>query len=127
MSVPKNDVPKIVDLLSGLFSNQNSIYKRNHLSVVYPSNFNKYFSYALSSGNLSELEFSEYRKKTSSEFNERIAHWVELGLEFELQSRFQEINDFDDWEDFENIINGIFYLSNLEPKIEGRYRFVGGI
>jgi len=122
LSVPKNEILKIVALLIGVFSNETNFIKKNHLSVVYPSNFNKYFRYALSSGNLSEVEFSKHRRKESSEFNGKISDWVEQGLELELQRRLEEITTFDDKFDFENVINAIFYLANHDTKTQKTYK-----
>ncbi|WP_421978646.1 KAP family P-loop NTPase fold protein [Roseivirga seohaensis] len=127
LSVPKNEIIKILGLLSIIFPNQNSTYKRvNNLSVVYPSNFDKYFSYALSSSNLSAIEFSLYRNRSSQELNNKITHWINQGLEFELQRKFQEINDYDDRQDFEKIVLGIFHLANHEPHLEKTYRSIVG-
>jgi len=129
LSVPDNEINKIVELVSGIFSDQ---FKHNfnlteRVSVIYPSKFDRYFAYSLNSGNLSEIEFSRARELSSAEFNDRINKWVEKGLEKELQNRFEDINNYDDSEDFEKIITAIFHLANqkvLSEKSE-KYYYVG--
>lgn len=114
MSVPINEIDKIIDFISGIFGGRLSFsfYSSSHLSVIYPSKFNRYFAYNLLEGSLSEIEFSNARTLNQNGFNAKIDEWVLDNLEFELKSRLIEINTFDNTEDFEKIIKAIFHLAN---------------
>ncbi len=114
ISVPINDIDKIINFISGIFEGglSFSFYSRSHLSVIYPSKFNRYFAYNLLEGSLSEIEFSNARTLSQNDFNTKISEWVLANLEFELKSRFSEIKTFDNTEDFEKIIQAIFHLAN---------------
>ena len=114
---------KIVLFIEGIFEDSlmYSYYSRKHLSVVYPSKFNRYFAYNLLEGSLSEIEFSKARALSSEEFNKKITEWVKQNLEFELKSRFAEIKSFDNREDFEKVINAIFHLANQKTLIPNMF------
>lgn len=114
MSVPINEIDKIVNFINGIFEGglSYSFYSRSHLSVIYPSKFNRYFAYNLLEGSLSEIEFSRARTLNQLDFNKKISEWVSANLEFELKNRFSEINAFDNSEDFEKVIRAIFHLAN---------------
>ncbi len=125
ISVPINDIEKIVNFISGIFKGglSYSFYTRSHLSVIYPSKFNRYFAYNLLEGSLSEVEFSNARILNQRDFNTKISEWVLANLEFELKNRFSEIKTFDNKEDFEKIIRAIFDLANqktLNPNMFSR-------
>lgn len=126
LSVPANDIGKIINLLDGIFPSGLSFtfYSRSHLSVKYPSKFNRYSAYGLLQGSLSEVEFSKARALSQSEFNAKISGWVSENLVTELKNRFSEIRDFDSREDFEKIIRAIFHLANqhaLTPNKSSTY------
>ena len=114
LSVPKNEIKNIVLFLDGIFGDGLIQYHfpQNPLSVVYPSNFNRYFAYNLLQGSLSEVAFSKARTLSQEEFNLKIKEWLNNGLEFDLKTKFAEIRTFDDKGDFEKIIRAIFYMAN---------------
>lgn len=118
LSIPKNEISKIIEFVDGIFGGglSFSFYSRSHLSIIYPSKFNRYFAYTLLEGALSEIEFSKARSLSQEEFNAKITQWVSEGLEFELKNRFSEIKSFDNREDFEKIIKAIFHLANQTTK-----------
>lgn len=119
VGIQKTDISKAISLLYSLFPKSNTqFYSReiNLLSVANPSSFERYSHYRLLDTNLSEMEFSKYRSKPLNEFCNKIKEWVESGLRWELKRRFESINAFSDKEDFEKIINAIFYFARL-PKI----------
>lgn len=125
LSIPIHEIDKILVLLKTIF--EEGFYlshsKGSHLSVIYPSKFNRYFAYNLLEGSLSEVEFSKARTLSQNEFNNRISKWVSENLEFELRSRFMEIRNFDNSEDFEKVIKAIFYYANqktLNPIFSSR-------
>lgn len=112
-SIPQEDISKTIDLLCTIFKNNNNYYEeRSHLSIIYPSKFQRYFTYNLLDGSLSEIEFSKARSSDQSTFNSKISEWIEKGLENELKERLEEIITFDDRIDFEKVITGIFYFGN---------------
>jgi hypothetical protein len=117
LSVPKNDISKIVDLLKKVFVEYSFMDVENSdLSIIYPSKFDRYFTYRLLEGNLSYSEFSKARGFSQKEFNSKISNWVKEGLEFELIKKFIEIHSFDNREDFEKIITAVFHLANQPSK-----------
>jgi len=118
LSIPQNDISKIVDFVDGVFGGQLSFLSasKSHLTIVYPSNFYRYFAYNLLESNLSEIEFSKARSLTQDELNTKIAVWVEKGFEFVLKDRFSEIKAFDNRDDFEKTIRAIFFLANQTRK-----------
>jgi hypothetical protein len=65
-------------------------------------------------GRLSEIEFSKARELDTEEFNNTIKGWCtsETFVD-QVAERFTQIKDFDSRQDFEKIVNGIFYLANL--------------
>lgn len=118
LSIQKKDVEKISNFIDEIFGDRYSYSHmyRSHLSVIYPSKFNRYFAYSLLDDNLSEIEFSKARTLSKTEFNKKITEWVNRNLESEVKSRFEEIKDFDNQEDFEKIITAIFHLANIPIK-----------
>jgi len=123
LSVPINDIDKIINFISGIFEGglSFSFYSRSHLSVIYPSKFNRYFAYNLLEGSLSEIEFSNARTLSLKDFNSKISEWVLANLESELKGRFNEIKSFDNRDDFEKIIKAIFHLANQKTLIPNIY------
>lgn len=120
IGVPKSDIDKAIGLLYSLFPNPDNIfYSRDVdlLSVANPSSFERYSHYRLLDTNVSEIEFSKYRAKSLEEFCSKINEWVLNGLRWELKRKFESINAFSDKDDFEKIINTIFYFARI-PKIE---------
>lgn len=118
LSIPQNEISKIIEFVDGIFGGGVLLryHSRSHLSIVYPSKFNRYFAYNLLEGALSEIEFSKARLLSQNKFNAKITQWVSDGLEFELKNRFSEIKSFDNREDFEKIIKAIFHLANQPAK-----------
>lgn len=107
------------DLLKNLFNDKvNSRYnKTKHLSVIYPSRFNRYFAYCLLEGDLSDIEFGNCRNSNIEVFKNGISIWIDQGFEKDIRRKFQYIDDFDSRDDFENVIEAIFYLANQPSKL----------
>ncbi len=116
LSIPKQDVQKISTFLEDIFGQGYSfyLYSRNHLSVIYPSKFHRYFAYSLLKGNLSEIEFSRARSSTPEEFNSHILKWVNEGSYTAVAERLELIKHFDNRQDFEKIIRAIFFYANIQ-------------
>ncbi len=95
-----------------------------HLTIVKPSNFNRYFIFDIEKG-LSEIAFSNARQQTQSDFNNAISKWVDIGMENQVKERFKSIENYDSIEDAKKIIRGIFYLGAL--KTDERSSYPSGI
>ncbi|WP_195715210.1 P-loop NTPase fold protein [Ancylomarina sp. 16SWW S1-10-2] len=113
LSIPESNITKMSSLISGIFPEPDmfGFNTKEHLSVIHPSKFDRYFSYTLLQGDLSEIEFSNARDLDHNKFLTKITEWTKLGLAVELKNRFYEINTFDSREDFEKIIRAIFHLA----------------
>ena len=121
VGIPRSEIDKAINLLYSLFPKSDSQFYISRdvdlLSVSNPASFERYSHYRLLDNNLSEIEFSKYRLKPLDKFCEKIREWVESGLRWELKRRFENISTFSDKEDFEKIINAIFYFARL-PKVD---------
>lgn len=117
-SISADSVKDIVELLYQLFDKHTIDWhgKSDHLSVVNPTHFRKYFKFNLSQGNISEEEFNIARSSTQEEFNSYISSCVDADLQFELRLRFEDIRDFSSREDFEKVILGIFHFVHEQLK-----------
>lgn len=116
MHIRPEETAKIMSLLIGLFNESAmlSVTFKEPLSVVYPSRFDLYFSYAMLSGKLSEVEFSDARTQGSGALQEKIDQWIADDLVAELEQRFKREKNFDSRADFENFIRAICYFARKE-------------
>ncbi|MBN8692574.1 MAG: hypothetical protein J0L69_05220 [Bacteroidetes bacterium] len=121
--VNKCEIQDVLSLIKGLFPDDNYAWSSStdFLSVVYPSNFSRYFNFELLKEDLSEVDFSKARKSSYSIFKNKIDEWVEQGLEYLIRERFANISEFDDKEDFEKIISLILYFARKETKKDKSY------
>lgn len=127
LGVLESDFGKILNIIRTLFPTSiddsqeylTLFYDKNTniLAVNNPSSFARYSHYRLLDNNLSEIEFSKYRTKSFEEFSKKIHEWTEQGLRWELKQRFENIETFNNKDDFEQIINAIFYFARI-PTIE---------
>lgn len=120
-ALDKTDIIRIIEFLNNIFSEHfNSVLSalgKNHpLSIVFPSNFKRYFTYGLPDGDFSEVSFIEARQGTIDNFKDNIDEWVNLGLEISVKKKLEEIKDFDNRGDYEKIIKATFYLASKESK-----------
>ena len=114
-----NDVLKYVALVFPFeASNKGNIgnTKYSLLSIRNPIAVERYFHYKLLNSNLSEKEFSEYRFKTDCEFHAKINEWIEKNLSQEVANRFERIEHFQNREEYEKIINAIFFFASIPFK-----------
>lgn len=114
LSVNENEVEDIVNHIQNIFpDNLNYTYfKRNMLSVAYPSKFERYFTYSLLVDDLSEVEFNIAVNLSFIKLSDQISKWCQEGLGYELRNRFIHVNKFRNREEFEKIIKAIFLLAN---------------
>ncbi|GGF23405.1 KAP family P-loop NTPase fold protein [Hymenobacter cavernae] len=115
LAIEKHSVSKIIELIAAIFSDSNRI-ERTKQSIVYPSKFNLYFSYALLHNNLSEISFIRARSSSQDIFNNHIDKWIESGLTDELSERFEYITAFDNPGDYKKVTTAIFYFASRKPK-----------
>lgn len=92
------------------------------LSISNPISINRYFHYDLLDSNLSEIEFSNFRRKNTQEFKEQIKKWVEKELQSEVAIRLENIELFESKEDYEKVIESIFYFASLPNSSNAKYR-----
>ncbi|GEO04458.1 hypothetical protein AAE02nite_21220 [Adhaeribacter aerolatus] len=116
--IDEEDIENIVDLLVHIFDKHkyDNNGKQDHLSVVFPLQYRKYFSYNLGESSISEVAFTKARTSTQEEFNSLIQRYVEAGMEHELLNRFNDIRDFNNKEDFEKVITAIFFFGKQKSK-----------
>ena len=88
-------------------------------SITNAAAIDRYFHYSLLNSNLSEIEFSKYRQKSEIEFQIKITEWINSGLENELSCRLERIKFFANKEDYEKIINAIFFFAST-PTTDNR-------
>ncbi|MBK0402605.1 hypothetical protein I5M27_06385 [Adhaeribacter sp. BT258] len=114
----KDSINNIMALLKYLFLKQNHYWpeKEEHLSVIYPLHFRKYFAYNLDENSISEIQFTKARAFSQQVFNDLIKSYCEAGKQLELRYRLIDIKDFNSREDFETVITGIFFFANQEAK-----------
>lgn len=112
------DIQKAINLVSWIFhDDEDGFYPaKSHLSVVYPSKFEMYFSYSLLSGNLSEIAFTNARSADIDTFKKAIDAWLKDSndLVFDLQSRLKLVRRYDNREDYEKMIQAIFHFARQE-------------
>lgn len=119
LSLNISESEKIISLVEQIINDKRFKYfNKSILSIIYPSNFLRYFAYNLLEENLSEVQFSSQRLKSPEEFEEAIKHWVDGGLEIEVITRLKEIKEFDNLSDYKKIISAIFFLANLTSKFQ---------
>lgn len=118
LDIDKNNVVysdlanSISDIFSAIFRDSPySSRSSNSLSIIFPSNYNKYFIYGLYSSNLSEVDFSKYRSGAFDVFKLKIDEWIEEGLKSEVIQKLEDIVSFDSREDYEKIISSIFHVA----------------
>ncbi|MEM7179466.1 MAG: P-loop NTPase fold protein [Spirochaetota bacterium] len=106
-------------LLKKIFSNR----KKNEVhstSILHSTCFNRYFHIRLLSGNISEVEFSDYfqTKVSWEEFKEYIDSWLKTksaNIEEELYNKFKDTNPTD-LNTFEKVFRGMLHLAHkLHP------------
>ncbi len=121
--VSKNDIKKIISLLSGVFPQKQdrAIGLWSHLSIVYPRNFLRYSAFRLFDDELCENEFFDAKNAEQKYFHEKIKEWVKQGKENHIRDKFIETKDFDSRKDFEKVIEAIFYFANLASVLRKDY------
>ncbi len=109
----------VFNLFNSQEQNINSFQRRqrtldkNHLSITENSCFDRYFDFILE-GRLDDNEFSDAITTDLNSFKEKIALWNKVrSSAADLQLRFENFTEFANKEQFELIINGIIYFTEL--------------
>ncbi|MBX7227958.1 MAG: KAP family NTPase [Chitinophagales bacterium] len=116
LGIPKSEITSIVKNIDFIFSEaflSNSENENSHLLIRNPKAFDRYFAIRLLKNDLSNIEFNAYRLKPIKEFKAQITKWSSSGLSYEVGLRLESVKKYITAEDFEKIIECIFYLSNL--------------
>lgn len=125
LSLTANDGERAMQLLESMFASRHmDVYFASPLSIVFPSNFKKYSAYDLLDDNLSEVAFTKARASSQEVFNQSIEEWCQCKLSWELRARFMDIREYDNLDDFERIIAGIFHFAQLPTLGDDSY---GGV
>lgn len=115
VGIQSMQIDDVINYLYCVFPHYDYFYDLNIslLSISNPISIARYFHYNLLDSNLSELEFSKYRRKNTQEIKKQIKEWVEKGLQSEVEIRLKNIELFESKEDYEKMIESIFYFSSL--------------
>jgi len=124
------EIQKVVSLVANIFGFNKDTWlffeDRSELSIVYPSKFDRYFTYRLLEGEISNKGFSGAMELTQEDLNNQISTWIGKGMESELKVRFIDLKEFDNKEQYEKHIKAIFYLANIKrEKSESKDDYIG--
>ncbi|MDR0830490.1 MAG: KAP family NTPase [Prevotellaceae bacterium] len=123
VGIQKNQISDVLRYVTNIFSvYKSNIYHTPNYSLLSITNsiaIDRYFHYNLLNSNLSEIEFSKYRQKSEKEFQDKINEWSHNGLYQEVDNRLERIEFFQNKEDYEKIINSIFFYASI-PTSDGR-------
>jgi hypothetical protein len=111
LNYSKEDILKVSKLMLRLFEAEN--YKKDHLSIVFPKNYHKYFKDNLNTKDLSEDEFKTALNSNFNDLKLKIDEWKNSNKLDLAKYRFYEItlNDITTKDQYEKIIKAIFYLA----------------
>lgn len=115
VGVQYNEIDNVINYLYAIFPHYQHLHDIHLelLSIANPSSVARYFHYNLLQSDLSEIEFSKYRQKTSQEFHDGINDWIKKGSINQLRERFENIEFYSDKEDYEKVMRAIFYFASL--------------
>lgn len=130
-----NEIIEIYKAFSSIFSDRKISYYNHdkkvnlsHLRVFKPSMFDRYFTLGIE-GKLSHVLFSKIREKNSSDMNSAIYELCKNPDYInDIAEIFEQIQTFDDKEDFKKIVNAIFSFANILKPISQQFHgrnFVG--
>lgn len=121
--IDEKDVKIITDSFAKIFKEPDtdlSYESKSFFSVIVPSMFDRYFRVNVR-GRLSNVDFTKARKGPLPAFLHKISEWSEdFTLKNEVALFLEEISDYDDRVDFENIITALFYLGSIGVAINVR-------
>jgi predicted KAP-like P-loop ATPase len=114
LNYSKEEVSKVSKLMLRLFEAEN--YKKEHLSIVFPKNYHKYFKDNLNTEDLSEDEFNIALSSNYDDLIIKINEWKDSGKLDLVKYRFYEISieNITTKDQYETLIKTIFYLANIK-------------
>ena len=111
--IDSQTIEAILNLLSKLFPEEKDDFLENSYSsrnIYYFLNFDMYFQYNLFD-RISLRTFNQLRdKKDFTKFKENVNQWLDQNLSEELFIRLNKIEDYTSKEDYELIMQILFYL-----------------
>lgn len=115
VGIQKNQIKEVESYVYAIFPHYTpyTSEKLKLLSVANPISIDRYFHYNLLSSNLSEIEFSNYRRKSEAEFQEKITEWIKKGLQNEISDKLEDITFFESKDDYEKVIRTIFFFASI--------------
>lgn len=120
IAIQKKSIPTIIAILKFLFPDKEASYYHGHLeplSIADPKSFERYSYYRLLEGNLSQVDFDTYLLKAPDEFISKMKEWISLGLRREIADKFSKMKEYNDKNQFEKTIQGIYNFARI-PKNE---------
>lgn len=122
LAIETEEIGKILDFVSDIFSDEiritfgNTYVAPSHLAITNNDRFPLYFAYGLVPSLLSEREFLNVITSDIITLTNQIDKWILDYKEEKLKTRFKDLNvdELSSRANFENVINGIFYLTNTE-------------
>lgn len=88
--------------------------------IVMPEYFNKYFSYSVIKGELSDISFLDFLSKINNQSIEKIANSIEILIKqsspYNFLNKIKSVIDDLDWESSTKIAKGISFAPELFPK-----------
>jgi len=127
-SIVTDDVPVVLNLIHSLFppntnygTNQRT-FSNHHLSISSTSCFERYFDFSLE-GRLDETDFNEALQVDLATFKSKIEEWCsKRETATDLQIKLENLHTFTDRAQYEKVILGIIYYTNLEiPYNKGNF------
>jgi len=114
LNYSKEEISKVSKLMLRLFEAEN--YKKEHLSIVFPKNYHKYFKDNLNTEDLSEDEFKIALNSNYDDLITKINEWKDSNKLDLVKYRFYEISieNIIIKDEYEALIKSIFYLVNLK-------------
>jgi hypothetical protein len=121
LSIAATDVPIIMELVEGLFSQNRHSYGRpgEHLTIVYYTNYERYFRNRIFEYDLSNKEFTRMLTLPLVQMQGQIEKWVKDGKKLSVVRRFTDVRTEKcaSRGEFEKLIKSIIYLAKCQAPI----------
>ncbi|MXV16543.1 KAP family P-loop NTPase fold protein [Hufsiella ginkgonis] len=128
-NLSKNNQANIIDLLSNLFPNLDTVYGNFHFSddnkndwyvakrIVSPQYFDRYFSYAVIEGDISDIEFDNLLKNLSTNTSQQVADQIrEIISRSDTGTLLQKLRSHEtdlEWGASKNIAQALCLITDL--------------
>ncbi|MBK9792233.1 MAG: AAA family ATPase [Sphingobacteriales bacterium] len=107
-----------LELLNKLFFSTKgnfNMYGKSTISIIYPENFYRYFSYGLSDSDLSENDFVDVITNNDKLFlQQKVEEWINKDSDMarKLISKLEKITSYSNRLIYENVVMLIFYIAS---------------